>query len=112
MVLRPSSDGKLIQSTTQQKQTNPQPNPNTTLLRIIIVNIYIWQHKSPLGGSRSRGIGFLKPLLSSYPGHFIFMFLLIIGISKIYVLFFLSRSHTFLTHIYFTGKKHALPKMP
>ena len=45
MGLRPSSDAKLIQPTTQPKQTNQQPNPNTTLLRGIIVNIYIGQHK-------------------------------------------------------------------
>ena len=43
--MRPSSYAKLIQPTTQPKQTNQQPNPNTTLLRGIIVNIYIGQHK-------------------------------------------------------------------
>ena len=81
MVLRPSSYAKLIQPTTQPKQSNPQPNPNTTLVRVIIVNIYIGQHKKygPLGGSRSRGIGSFKQLLRSYPAHFILCVLLIIG---------------------------------
>ena len=40
MIWPPSSYAKLIQPTTQPKHTNPQPNPNTKLLRIIIVNIY------------------------------------------------------------------------
>ena len=44
MVMRPSSYAKLIQPTTQPKQTNPQPNPNT-LLRDIIVKYCIEQHK-------------------------------------------------------------------
>ena len=44
-VWRPSFYVKLIQPTTQPKQTNPQPNPNTTLLRVIIVNINTGQHK-------------------------------------------------------------------
>ena len=39
-LLRPSSYAKLIQPTTQHKQTNPQPNPDTTLVRIIIVHVY------------------------------------------------------------------------
>ena len=40
-LLRPSSYAKLIQPTTQPKQPDAQPNPNSTLLilRIIIVNI-------------------------------------------------------------------------
>ena len=46
MIWRPSSYVKLVQPTTQPKQTNPQPNLHTTLLRnIIIVNIYIGQHQ-------------------------------------------------------------------
>ena len=46
MELRPSSYAKLIQPTTQPKQANAQANPtNTTLLRVIIANIYIGQHK-------------------------------------------------------------------
>ena len=40
MILRPSSYAKLTQPTIQPEQTNQQPNPNTTLLRIIVVNIY------------------------------------------------------------------------
>ena len=40
MIWHPSSYAKLIQPTTQPKPTNPQPNPNTTLLRINIVNVY------------------------------------------------------------------------
>ena len=54
MVLRPSSYAKLI----QPKQTNPQPNPNTTLLLAIIVNIR--------GGPRRREIGVVKQLPGSY----------------------------------------------
>ena len=45
MVLRPSSYAKLIETTTQPKQTNRQPNPNTTALRVIVANIYIGRQK-------------------------------------------------------------------
>ena len=47
MIWRPSSYAKLIQPTTQPEQSNPQPDPNTMLLilRIVIVNIYVGQHK-------------------------------------------------------------------
>ena len=38
IVLRPSSYAKVIQPITQPKQTNPQPNPNTTLSSIITVS--------------------------------------------------------------------------
>ena len=41
MIWRPSTYAKSIQPNSKPKQTNPHPNPNTTLLRvIIIVNIY------------------------------------------------------------------------
>ena len=77
MVLRPSSYyAKFIQPTTQPKQTNPQPNPNKTLLRVVLVNISIGQHKKkgPLGGSRSREIGIFKQLLRIHPRHCILCF--------------------------------------
>ena len=71
--MRPSSYAKLIQPTTQPKQTNPQPNPNTTRLRFIIVHIYrAAQEIRP--SSRSREIGILKQLLRSYQGPFILCF--------------------------------------
>ena len=47
MILRPSSHAKFIQPTTQPEQTNPQSNPDTTLLRTrnILLSIFIGQHK-------------------------------------------------------------------
>ena len=95
MVLRPSSDGKLIQSTTQQKQTNPQPNPNTTLLRIIIVNISrAAQEIRPSRWVSKSSNRYSKAVVKELPRAFYFVFLLNIGIKKIQILFFLSRSHS------------------
>ena len=63
-----------VNSTYNLTQIN-QPT-TTTLLRVIIVNIYIRQNKKedPLGGSRSREIGIFKQLLRRYPGHIILCF--------------------------------------
>ena len=115
--MRPSSYyyAKSILPKTQPKQTNPQPNPNTTLLRIIIVNIY--RATQEVRSSRwvlktwNRFFKAVKKL----PRAFYFVFLLIIWIKNILrILFFLSRCHTlsntYLVH--FTGRKHALPKTP
>ena len=52
VLLRPSSHAKLIQPTTQPIQTNPQPHPNSTLLRIIIVNIYKGASRRPALAAR------------------------------------------------------------
>ena len=95
MVLRPSSDGKLIQSTTQQKQTNPQPNPNTTLLRIIIVNICrAAQEIRPSRWVSIRGIGtFHQLVVKELPRALYFIFADYLNL-KMYNLFFLNRSHT------------------
>ena len=58
MVLRPSSFAESLQRTTQTKQANPEPNPETVALRVIFAIIYIGQHKKygPLGRSRRREI--------------------------------------------------------
>ena len=61
---RPSSYDQFFQLTTQSKQTNPQPNPNTTLLCTWYQVCYYYCHslqgstrnKALLGGSRSREI--------------------------------------------------------
>ena len=83
-ILRPASCEKLFTPTTQLKQTNPQPNPNTILWRVIIVNIYMGQYKKygPLGGSRSRGICFLNQLLSIYSAHFILCYFWLLEFQK------------------------------
>ena len=52
MIWRPSSYVKLVQPTTQPKQTNPQTNPNATLLRVIIVNIYTYRAAQDVRPSR------------------------------------------------------------
>ena len=52
MVWRPSSYAKLIQPTTQPKQTNPQPNPNTALLRILIIIVNIYRTAQEIRPSR------------------------------------------------------------
>ena len=72
MELRSSSYAELIQPTTQPIQTNPQPSPDTILLRVINVNIFIGEHQKqgPPGGFRSRAIGIYKQLIRSYPGYF------------------------------------------
>ena len=88
MVLRPSSDAKLIQPTTQPKQTNPQPNPNTTLLR---TRYYYGQYlqgstrnKVLSVGLESCEIGIYKAVVKELPGAFYFVFLLNIGIKNMF----------------------------
>ena len=122
MVLRPSY-AKLIQPTTRPKQTNPQPNPNTTLLRIIVYGVlrrwklinasnlhelfiflkYVQRdHISRLTSLFSIIIGqqallvgleVVKSVCLSYPGYFILCFCWLFEL-KINIFLFLSRSHT------------------
>ena len=99
MIWRPSSYARLIQPTTQPKQTNPQPNPNATLLRVIIVNIYraaqdIWWV------SKSWNRHF-KAVVEELPRSFYFVFLLIVWIKKTIFCSFWAEAMLFLTHIYF-----------
>ena len=92
------------QTTTQPKQTNPKPNPDTTLLRsshIIIVNICtaVQEIRPSRWVSKSWNRHF-KSVVKELPRAFLFVFLLIIWIKKMCNLFFLSKSHTISnTHI-------------
>ena len=99
MIWRPSTYAKSIQPNSKPKQTNPHPNPNTTLLRvIIIVNIYrAAQEIRPsrwVSKSRNR---YFYAIAKELPRAFYLCFFLIIGIKKMYNLFFLIRSHNIST---------------
>ena len=89
MVLR-TSDAKLTQPATQPKQTNPQPNPNTTQLRIIIVNIYrVAQELWPTRWVSKSWNRYFEAVVEELPREFYFVFLLIIGTTYIdYIYFF------------------------
>ena len=98
MIWRPSSYANFFQPTTQPKETNPQPNLNTTLLRIIIIiNIYRGaqeiRHSRWVSKSWNR---YFKQLLRSYPGHFTLCFCWLFELNKS-IFCFLSRSHTIST---------------
>ena len=84
----------LSQPTTQPKRTNQQPNPNTTLLRIIIANIYkAAQEIRPSRWVSKSWNRYFWAVVKELPWAFCFVFSLIVEL-KNYILFFLSRTHT------------------
>ena len=73
---------------------NPQPNPNTTLLHIIIVNIYrAAQEIMPSRWVSKSWNRYFYAVIKELPRALYFVFLLIIWTKKICTSFFLSRSH-------------------
>ena len=93
-ILRPPSYAKLCQPTIQPKQTNPQADLHTTLLRVIsIVNIHWAAQEVRLSRWVSKSWNRYFMLLRSYPGHYILCFCSLFEL-KIFVLCLLSRSHT------------------
>ena len=96
MIWRPSSYVKLIQPETQPKQTNPQPNPNATVLRIAIVvkTLTAAQEVRPSRWVPKSWNRYFQAVVKELPRAFCLVFFFILWIFKICSLFFLSRSHT------------------
>ena len=102
MIWRPSSYAKLIQPTTQPKQTNPQPNPNTTLWRIIIVDTYrAAQEIRPSRWVSKSWNPYFLAFVKELPRAFRFVFLLIVWIKKCAICSIWAEAILFLPHTWY-----------